>query len=93
MRFEEILQSLYDHNEIIPLLCVGSIALPTERMNMELLKMLDYKGRGAKALYTDRFVLEGSIAFIRKTFKVKAFKKNHMRFFFGWFKCHGYCLE
>lgn len=76
MRFEAILQSLYDHNEIKPLLCVGLHCSSDRKNEYGTAKILDYKGRGAKAALYDRFVLEEALPFIRKTFKVKAFKEK-----------------
>ncbi|MEO7768745.1 MAG: alpha/beta hydrolase-fold protein [Ferruginibacter sp.] len=74
MRFDEILQNLYSHSEITPLLCVGLHCSPDRRNEYGTAKYLDYKGRGAKARLYQRFVFEELMPFIRYTYQIKTFK-------------------
>ena len=77
MKFEEILESLYNENLIGPLLCVGLHCSADRRNEYGTSKVLDYKGRGTKSLAYSRFVFEELLPFIRKTyifsFKEKSF--------------------
>lgn len=76
MHFEDILSELYTDHQIEPLVCVG-IHCSTDRKNeYGTAKILDYKGRGAKAgLYT-RFIMEELLPYIRKTYNVFSFKEK-----------------
>lgn len=74
MGFEKILQNLYDHNAIAPLLCVGLHCSADRKNEYGTAKNLDYKGRGAKAALYNRFVLEEVMPFIRKTYHIKSFR-------------------
>ena len=76
MNFAGILEKLYDSNTMQPLFCVG-IHCSTDRKNeYGTAKILDYKGRGAKAgLYT-RFIFEELLPFIRKAYSVQSFKEK-----------------
>ncbi len=76
MQFQEILQKLYDQNEISPLLCVGLHCSADRKNEYGTAKHLDYKGRGAKAALYNRFVFEEVMPFIRKTNHVKTFKEK-----------------
>ncbi|MEP7106812.1 MAG: alpha/beta hydrolase-fold protein [Ferruginibacter sp.] len=84
MKFEDILQHLYDHNEITPLLCVGLHCSADRKNEYGTAKNLDYKGRGAKAALYTRFVFEEVLPFIRKTYHVKSFRdKSYAGFSLG----------
>ena len=76
MEFEKILQNLYDRNEITPLLCVGLHCSADRKNEYGTAKMLDYKGRGAKAALYNRFVIEEVLPFIRKQYKIISFKEK-----------------
>ncbi|MBC7890032.1 MAG: esterase [Ferruginibacter sp.] len=76
MKFEEILQNLYDQNEIMPLLCVGLHCSADRKNEYGTAKIPDYKGRGAKAALYNRFVLEEVLPFARKTYHIKSFKEK-----------------
>jgi enterochelin esterase-like enzyme len=74
MRFENILGKLYEQHAITPLLCVGMHCAEDRKNEYGTAKILDYKGRGAKAgLYT-QFVMEELLPFIRKKYMVVSFK-------------------
>lgn len=76
MHFEKILGKLYDEELISPLLCVG-IHCSTDRKNeYGTAKILDYKGRGAKAALYTRFIYEELLPFIRKELKTASFKEK-----------------
>lgn len=76
MEFERILENLYHHNEIAPLLCVGLHCSADRKNEYGTAKILDYKGRGATAALYSQFVLEEVIPFIRKTYHIKSFKEK-----------------
>jgi len=76
MKFEEILAALYDGETISPLLCAGIHCSADRKNEYGTAKILDYKGRGAKAgLYTS-FVFEELLPFIRKNFNAVSFKEK-----------------
>ncbi|MBL0144555.1 MAG: esterase [Chitinophagaceae bacterium] len=76
MKFDKILDTLYQHDDIMPVLCVG-IHCSTDRKNeYGTAKYLDYKGRGAKAALFNHFVFEELLPFIRKTYQITSFKEK-----------------
>lgn len=76
MRFEDILDDLLTDNLIEPLFCVG-IHCSTDRKNeYGTAKILDYKGRGAKAGLYNRFVMEELLPYIRKQYHILSFKEK-----------------
>ncbi|MEO6729749.1 MAG: alpha/beta hydrolase-fold protein [Ferruginibacter sp.] len=84
MRFEEILQSLYDQNELAPLVCVGLHCSSDRKNEYGTANNLDYKGRGAKAALYNQFVFEELMPFIRKTYHIKSFTdKSYAGFSLG----------
>lgn len=76
MNFEDILEELYESDEISSLVCVG-IHCGTDRKNeYGTANFLDYKGRGARAgLYTS-FIFEELLPFIRSTLLVYSFHEK-----------------
>lgn len=76
MRFENILQQLYERDEIAPLLCVGFHCSADRRNEYGTARFLDYKGRGTKSALYSRFVFEEAMPFIRKNFRVRSFKEK-----------------
>lgn len=87
MPFDKILSSIYKKNEIAPVLSVG-IHCSTDRKNeYGTAKILDYKGRGAKASLYTQFVFEELLPFIRNTYKVDSFKEKS----FAGFSLGGLC--
>jgi len=76
MKFEEILDDLYETRSINNLFCVG-IHCSTDRKNeYGTARYLDYKGRGAKAALYNRFILEELIPFIRNQLFIYSFKEK-----------------
>lgn len=75
MQFENILENLYEQNEITPLLCVGLHCGDDRRNEYATAKILDYKGRGHKAAAYNQFVMEELIPFIKATYNVPSFKE------------------
>ena len=76
MKFDEILEQLYQENAITPLLCVGIHCGADRRNEYATAKTIDYKGRGTKAALYTKFVFEELLPFIRKTFVVFSFKEK-----------------
>lgn len=76
MHFEDILDELITENLIEPIFCVG-IHCSTDRKNeYGTAKVLDYKGRGAKAYLYTRFVMEELLPYLRKTYNILSFKEK-----------------
>ena len=76
MNFEEILENMYAHNSISPILCVGIHCAVDRKNEYGTANILDYKGRGAKAAIYSQFILEELLPFIRTTYQVKSFKEK-----------------
>lgn len=84
MQFEDILDRLYKENAIAPLFCVGLHCSEDRKNEYGTAKILDYKGRGAKAALYTRFILEELLPFIRQQYKVSSFKdKSYAGFSLG----------
>jgi enterochelin esterase-like enzyme len=76
MNFAGILDTLYAANDIQPLFCVGLHCSADRKNEYGTAKILDYKGRGAKAALYSRFVFEELLPFIRKTYGIESFKEK-----------------
>jgi enterochelin esterase-like enzyme len=76
MNFEEILETLYESESLTPLLCVGIHCSADRKNEYGTAKILDYKGRGAKAALYTSFIFDELLPFIRKTYLVKSFKEK-----------------
>ncbi len=73
MGFENILDELYSADSINEIFCVG-LHCSTDRKNeYGTAKILDYKGRGAKAFLYTKFIFQELIPFLKKTYKVESF--------------------
>jgi enterochelin esterase-like enzyme len=84
MKFEDILADLFKNNTIEPLFCVGIHCSEDRKNEYGTAKILDYKGRGAKAALYTRFVFEELLPFIRSTYQVQSFKhKSYAGFSLG----------
>lgn len=76
MKFEDILDELYETSAISNLFCVGIHCSKDRKNEYGTANYLDYKGRGAKAALYNRFILEELIPFIRKKLFVYSFKEK-----------------
>jgi enterochelin esterase-like enzyme len=76
MQFENIISKLYEQNAIIPLFCVGIHCSEDRKNEYGTAKILDYKGRGAKAALYTKFVMEELLPYIRKQYSVLSFKEK-----------------
>ena len=74
MKFDDILEALYQQNEITPLLCVGMHCSSDRKNEYGTGKILDYKGRGAKASLYTQFIFEELLPHIRKVYNTPSFK-------------------
>ena len=84
MNFEFILQNLYNQQDISNLFCVGFHCSEDRKNEYGTAKILDYKGRGAKAAAYTRFIFEEALPFLRKTYQIKSFKdKSYAGFSLG----------
>ncbi len=87
MDFDEILEDLYDTSAIAGLLCVG-IHCGTNRKNeYGTAKILDYKGRGARAILYNRFLFEELLPYIRSSLLIFSFREKS----FAGFSLGGLC--
>ena len=76
MNFENILSELYSQKEITPLFCVG-IACGLDRRNeYGTANMLDYNGRGTKALSYQDFIFEELLPFLNINYSNFSFKEK-----------------
>jgi enterochelin esterase-like enzyme len=76
MNFAAILEELYDANTIEPLMVVGIHCSSDRKNEYGTAKILDYKGRGAKAALYTRFIFEELLPFIRETYTIRSFKEK-----------------
>ncbi|MFT3981431.1 MAG: alpha/beta hydrolase-fold protein [Ferruginibacter sp.] len=73
MGFENILDELYNGDNISEVFCVG-LHCSTDRKNeYGTAKILDYKGRGAKAFLYTKFIFQELIPFLKKTYNIPSF--------------------
>lgn len=87
MEFENILESTHLIAGIEPLFCVGIHCSADRKNEYGTAKVLDYKGRGAKAgLYT-KFIFEELLPFLRATYSIISFKEKA----FAGFSLGGLC--
>ncbi len=87
MKFEEILDDLYENKLISDLFCVGIYCSKDRKNEYGTAKYLDYKGRGARAALYNRFILEELMPYIRSTLLVFSFKEKS----FAGFSLGGLC--
>jgi len=76
MKFEEILDELYETASINDLFCIGIHCSKDRKNEYGTSKYLDYKGRGAKAALYNRFILEELLPYIRKALFIYSFKEK-----------------
>jgi esterase/lipase superfamily enzyme len=76
MKFEEILDELYEAKSIGNLFCVGIHCSKDRKNEYGTAKYLDYKGRGAKAALYQEFISEELLPFIRKQLFIYSFKEK-----------------
>lgn len=76
MNFINILEGLYINEDISPLFCVGIHCSADRKNEYGTAKFLDFKGRGTKALFYQRFIFEELLAFIKKTYHPFSFKEK-----------------
>jgi enterochelin esterase-like enzyme len=78
MGFEHMLEQLFATGQLEPVLVVG-IHCSTDRKNeYGTARVLDYKGRGAKANKYQRFVFGDLLPFLRETFQTTHFRDKAM---------------
>lgn len=87
MKFEDILDGLYEAGEIAPLMVVSMHCSADRKNEYGTAQMVDYKGRGAKAALYNQFVFEELLPFIRQTYSVTSFKDKS----FAGFSLGGLC--
>lgn len=76
MPFDEILNQLYNSNNLQPLFCIGLHCGSERKREYGIAYSADYKGYGNKAgLYT-KFIFDELLPFIRKTYHVPSFKEK-----------------
>jgi enterochelin esterase-like enzyme len=87
MGFENILDDLYETGSISEIFCVG-IHCSTDRKNeYGTAKILDYKGRGAKAFLYTKFIFQELIPFLKTTYEIPSFREKS----FAGFSLGGLC--
>ena len=76
MKFEDILERLNDTRQIRQLVCVGIHCGKDRKNEYGTAKVLDYKGRGARAILYNQFVFEELLPFIRSTLSIYSFREK-----------------
>ncbi|MGB4845584.1 MAG: alpha/beta hydrolase-fold protein [Ferruginibacter sp.] len=76
MKFEEILDELYETRSVNNLFCVSIHCSKDRKNEYGTANYLDYKGRGARAALYNRFILEELMPFIRSTLFIYSFKEK-----------------
>ena len=76
MKFEEILDELYEARAINDIFCVGIHCAKDRKNEYATARYLDYKGRGAKAALYNRFILEELMPYIRSSLFIYSFKEK-----------------
>lgn len=76
MPFDEMLDGLISSNTIRPLFCVGIYCSADRKNEYGTAKVLDYKGRGAKALLYNFFVMQELLPYLRKTYHIYSFREK-----------------
>ena len=74
--FTNILQKLYDKDEIKPLVCAGIHCGADRKNEYGTSGILNEKGQGAKAGLYSRFVMEELLPFIRRKCKITSFNEK-----------------
>ena len=72
MQFDRIINQLHESRQIKPLLCVGIHCGEDRRNEYGMIVSPDYKGRGAKALQYQQFILEELLPVIYSRYKLTA---------------------
>ncbi len=76
MKFEDILDELYESKLISNLFCIGIHCSKDRKNEYGTANHLDYKGRGAKAALYEQFILEELMPFIRNKLFIYSFKEK-----------------
>ena len=76
MPFDQLLDNLYTAGRIEPLFCVGIHCAADRKNEYGTAKVLDYKGRGAKAIAYNFFVMQELMPFLRKTYHIYSFREK-----------------
>ena len=76
MGLKNILEELYNSEGISPLLCVGIHCSKDRRNEYATAKVLDYKGRGSKAVNYQSFLLKELLPYVRKKFQVPSYREK-----------------
>ncbi len=74
MPFDNLLNKLWEHAEIEPLICVGIHCGPNRKMEYGTAYSPDFDGRGAKAGLYAKFIFDELIPFLRRELKMPSFK-------------------
>jgi len=83
MNFQNILKTLYEENQITPLLCVGIHCDAGRRNEYGTANVLNENGLGSKARSYTQFVLEELLPFIEKKYKIFFKEKSFCGFSLG----------
>ncbi len=76
MKFENILDPLLAQELISPLFCVGLHCSEDRKNEYGTALILDYKGRGTKALSYTNFVIQELLPFLKKQYHINSFTEK-----------------
>ncbi len=84
MPFTGIIEEMYAQDALEPLFCVGIYCATDRKNEYGTARQTDYKGRGAKALLFNFFVMQELLPFLREQYHVYAFtSKSYAGFSLG----------
>ncbi|WP_460566975.1 alpha/beta hydrolase [Flaviaesturariibacter terrae] len=75
-QFGEMLNGLKEEGRLKPLLCVGIHCGPDRKMEYGTAKVLDFKGRGAKAAAYDRFIRSQLLPHLHNAYCIPSFRQK-----------------
>lgn len=87
MSFENILDDLIADGQVGDVFCVGLHCSADRKNEYGTAKVLDYKGRGAKAFLYTKFIFQELIPFLKTTYGIESFREKA----FAGFSLGGLC--
>jgi len=76
LHFDRMLEGLIGEGRIHPVLAVGIHCGPDRKMEYGTAKVLDFKGRGARAAAYNRFLLQQLLPYIHETYCLPSFRRK-----------------
>jgi iron(III)-enterobactin esterase len=74
--FDTLLNGLMEEGRLRPVLCVGVHCGPNRKMEYGTAKVLDFKGRGAKAAAHERFIIKKLLPHLHNSYCIPSFRQH-----------------